>query len=92
MVRADALRYLAGPPQPFNLVFLDPPFDSPLLERAALVLAARGWLAAGARVYVECPARGGPPTVPASWQPLKAKQSGEVGYHLFAHAPSQQVA
>jgi 16S rRNA (guanine966-N2)-methyltransferase len=83
--RADALRYLAGDVQPFDIVFLDPPFASELLGRAAALLEQRHWLRAGARIYVECAARVGLPSLPPAWQLLKAKQAGEVGYHLLAH-------
>jgi 16S rRNA (guanine966-N2)-methyltransferase len=84
--RTDALRYLAGEARPFDIVFLDPPFASELLSHAAALLEERHWLKAGALIYVECAAREGPPPLPAGWQPLKAKQAGEVGYHLLAHA------
>jgi 16S rRNA (guanine966-N2)-methyltransferase len=84
--RTDALRFLARAPQPFDIVFLDPPFASELLTHAAALLEERHWLAAGARIYVECAAREGLPPLPASWRPLKAKQAGEVGYHLLAHS------
>jgi 16S rRNA (guanine966-N2)-methyltransferase len=86
--RTDALRYLEGPAQQFDIVFLDPPFASPLLSRAAALLTDR-WLCAGALIYVECAAREALPPLPASWRPLKAKQAGEVGYHLFAQAAPQ---
>jgi 16S rRNA (guanine966-N2)-methyltransferase len=82
--RADALRYLEREARPFEVAFLDPPFASPLLATAAARLEAGGWLAPGARIYVECAARDGPPPLPAGWAALKAKQAGEVGYHLFA--------
>jgi 16S rRNA (guanine966-N2)-methyltransferase len=82
--RADAVRYLAGAVRPFDIVFLDPPFASQLLSRAAALLEA-GWLRRGALIYVECAAPAGLPSLPQSWQPLKAKRAGEVGYHLFAH-------
>ena len=81
--RADALRFLAGTPRPFDLVFLDPPFGAPLLAAAASALAG-GWLAAEALVYVECAARAAPPPLPAGWRALKGKRAGEVGYHLYA--------
>jgi 16S rRNA (guanine966-N2)-methyltransferase len=84
--RMDALRYLTGAPAAFDLVFLDPPFASELLSRAAQRLEAGGWLAPGALIYVECPSRAGLPALPERWQSLKAKQAGEVGYHLLAHA------
>jgi 16S rRNA (guanine966-N2)-methyltransferase len=86
VVRADALRYLAGIARPLDIVFLDPPFASPLLSQAAALLEEHHWLKEGALIYVECAAREGLPQLPAGWQPLKAKQAGEVGYHLFAHA------
>jgi 16S rRNA (guanine966-N2)-methyltransferase len=84
--RADALRYLAGAARPFDIVFLDPPFASGLLSRAAALLEERRWLTAGALIYVECAAREPLPALPGSWQALRAKQAGEVGYHLFAYA------
>jgi len=91
--RADALGYLAGEPRPFDIVFLDPPFASDLLSRAAALLDTRHWLKPGARIYAECAAREGLPALPANWRPLKAKQAGEVGYYLLAHtAPGTQTA
>jgi 16S rRNA (guanine966-N2)-methyltransferase len=91
--RTDALRYLAGAPSPFDIVFLDPPFASGLLERSAARLEERHWLAADARIYLECAAREGLPPLPATWRVLKAKQAGEVGYHLLVHtAPDTHIA
>ena len=91
--RSDALRYLAGEPRPFDIVFLDPPFASALLARSAALLEQRHWLAADARIYLECAAREGLPPLPATWRVLKAKQAGEVGYHLLAHtAPDTDTA
>ena len=93
VVRTDALRYLSGDARPFDIVFLDPPFASGLLARSAALLEERDWLAADARIYVECAAREGLPPLPAGWRPLNAKQSGEVGYHLLAHtAPDIHTA
>jgi 16S rRNA (guanine966-N2)-methyltransferase len=83
---ADALRFLNGAPEPFDVVFLDPPFGSELLVGAARRLAERGWLAPEARIYVESPGRGGAPQLPGGFALLKAKQAGEVGYHLYAYS------
>lgn len=92
VVQGDALQFLTGPATPFGLVFLDPPFDSALLPQAAALLARHGWLAAGALIYVECPARTALPALPAAWQLLRAKQAGEVGYHLLEAAQAPEVA
>ena len=93
VVRADALDYLGGAAHPLDIVFLDPPFAAPLLQQAAALLEQRHWLKARALIYVECAAREGLPPLPPSWQPLKAKQAGEVGYHLFTReAPDSHAA
>lgn len=82
--RTDARSFLERQPAaPFDIVFLDPPFASELLEETAARLEQGGWLADGALVYVECPA-GAPAAVPTGWIPLKTKQAGEVGYHLYS--------
>jgi 16S rRNA (guanine966-N2)-methyltransferase len=79
----DALHFLGGASRPFDIVFLDPPFDSEFLTSAAARLDDGGWLAAGALIYVECAARNGLPPLPQGWTALKSKQAGEVGYHLL---------
>lgn len=84
----DARRFLEGPPQAFDIVFLDPPFAAALLGETAAWLDAGGWLAPGALVYLECPARAGLPALPADWQCLRSGRAGEVGYHLYAKSPS----
>jgi 16S rRNA (guanine966-N2)-methyltransferase len=79
----DAERFLAKASEPFDIVFLDPPFAAGLLKRAAERLEAGGWLAPQALIYVECAAREGLPPLPEPWIELKAKVAGEVGYYLF---------
>jgi 16S rRNA (guanine966-N2)-methyltransferase len=66
----------------FDLVFLDPPYDSGELPAAAAVLARSG-LAPDARIYVEQHA-GRQQALPASWRELRTGKAGEVRYHLFA--------
>ncbi len=77
----DALVYLSGPPEPFDIVFLDPPFGTGLLERAAARLQA-GWLAPGALVYVETDA-GENPALPAEWSLHRDKRAGQVAFRLY---------
>ena len=85
VICADALTWLRTPGSaPFDVVFLDPPYDTPLLEDAAAALAAGGRLAPDARVYAERRARDSMPKLPAGWRELRAGRAGEVGYHLFS--------
>jgi 16S rRNA (guanine966-N2)-methyltransferase len=82
VVEADAMAWLATAPQPFDIVFLDPPFADGVLAEAMRRLDARGWLAPGACVYLESPARAGKPEVPAGWMLHRTGRAGAVGYHL----------
>ena len=57
--QGDALRFLGGTGGPYDIVFLDPPFDSNLLSTAADLLEKRSWLAPRALIYMECAVRNG---------------------------------
>lgn len=82
VVQADADEFLAGPAQPFDAVFLDPPFGEDRVPAALDRLVAGGWLRSGARVYVEQPAARGAPAWPAPLVAHRSGRAGEVGYHL----------
>jgi 16S rRNA (guanine966-N2)-methyltransferase len=77
----DALAFLRdAPPEPFDIVFVDPPFDAALWDTAAARLGP--WLAPGAWVYVEAPA-GAAPARAADWQPHRHGATRDVQYALF---------
>ena len=63
--------YLAGrpPTRPFDLVFLDPPYDLSGQELARILelLDGPGWLNDGAGVVIERSAAVGPPSLPTAW-------------------------
>jgi 16S rRNA (guanine966-N2)-methyltransferase len=92
VVVEDAQRFLLQPPQPFDIVFLDPPFDSAVLEAAGSRLQ-QGWLAPGAYIYVECPAERTLASLPPQWVVQRTKSAGQVGYHLLrASDPAKEVS
>ena len=82
VVRADAARYLDGAAQPFDIVFLDPPYAAHALEETCRRIEAGGWLRRGGLAYLEDAASAGPPALPPGWTLLRSKRAGEVGYHL----------
>ncbi|WP_236848621.1 16S rRNA (guanine(966)-N(2))-methyltransferase RsmD [Candidatus Thiodictyon syntrophicum] len=82
VIAADALAWLAGEPRPFDIVFLDPPFADGLLAPACALLDARGWLAPGARVYLESAERAGFPALPQAWELVREGTAGQVRYGL----------
>ena len=84
--RADALRLLAQGPEaagltPFDIVFVDPPFGKGLIAPVLKQLHGGGWLASGARVYVE-QERSLP--APAEWEMLRERTGGEAHGLLLA--------
>ena len=80
IVNADAQRWLANAVQPFDIVFVDPPFASNLLN-PSLALLGGGWLAANAVVYIET-ARDSV-AVDANWTVLKSAVTRHVHYALL---------
>lgn len=84
VIQGDTLQQLQGPAHPFDVVFLDPPFGRELLQPSLDLLASQGWLAAGARIYIEHASKGEGFTTPPGWELLRSKQAGQVAYHLAA--------
>ena len=85
----DGLHFLKAASGPFDVVYLDPPFDAGLLASAFARLAAADCLAAGALCYVEAPRKEPLPALPTGWQPHREGTAGEVGYHLFRFLPQK---
>lgn len=82
VIAADALAWLDAAKGPFDIVFLDPPFDSGCVPALLARLDEPGCLAPGALVYVERPAAEGPPSLPAGWRLHRSGKAGDVGYYL----------
>jgi 16S rRNA (guanine966-N2)-methyltransferase len=82
VVRADALRWLAEAGAAFDIVFLDPPFATGLLEASCNLLERNGWLAPRALVYLEAPASEAFPPLPPSWELVRDRRAGQVHFAL----------
>jgi 16S rRNA (guanine966-N2)-methyltransferase len=86
IVQSDAFRFLAtSSAEPFDIVFMDPPFGFNLIEQTGQWLEDKGWLSKQAKIYVEaeigndCLEK-----LPANWRLMKSKTAGEVSYSLFS--------
>ena len=86
--QADTLEWLDRSGLPFDIVFLDPPFAEGLLAPAIARLDRNGWLAAGARLYLEAPLQTGFPALPAGWELIRDKTAGQVRYGLATATPA----
>jgi 16S rRNA (guanine966-N2)-methyltransferase len=79
----------APPEQPYDLVFLDPPYavsDGDLRE-ILLTLRSQGWLADDALVTVERSTRGGEFAFPPGFEAIRARRYGE-GTFWYGRAAS----
>lgn len=85
VVGTDARDFLAGPAQPFDLVFLDPPFEAGLWQEAARRLEEGGWLAAAALVHVESPVDM-PLQLPPQWSLHRQARAGAVAHAVYRRA------
>lgn len=84
IVQSDVFRYLSGDAEPFDIVFLDPPFGMNLTVQTCQWLEDKGWLSQHAKIYVEAENKlKFLDELPGNWQLLKSKTAGDVSYKLF---------
>jgi len=82
--QTDALQHLqTAAAEPFDLVFLDPPFHKELLAPACRLLEERGWLAARAWIYTESENAPSGLGLPGNWRLHREKHTGQVHYALW---------
>ncbi|MCB1876854.1 MAG: 16S rRNA (guanine(966)-N(2))-methyltransferase RsmD [Chromatiales bacterium] len=81
--QADALRWLRQGAQPFDIVFIDPPYQAGLLSPAVGLLESGGWLAPGAWIYLEHDSHQARPVLPQNWQVIRDRRAGQVNYYLL---------
>lgn len=70
--------------KPYDIIFLDPPFDMKLHKQASRLLISGNWLASKAQIYCEFPATEAQ-DFPLSWRLIKDKIAGNVRYCLFEY-------
>lgn len=70
--------------KPYDIIFLDPPFDLQLHKQASSLLISGNWLASKAQIYCEFPATEAQ-DLPLSWRLIKDKIAGNVRYCLFEY-------
>jgi len=83
--QGDTLSYLQNNEvkQPFDIVFLDPPFNQNLLPICAKLLEEGDWLAENALIYCEAEVPAARLGLPQNWQAKREKQAGQVYYSLW---------
>jgi 16S rRNA (guanine966-N2)-methyltransferase len=82
IMEMGAARFLRTPVEPFDIVFMDPPFGQNALAEYIPLIEAGGWLKPAGLLYLENERESAVPKIPPHWELLKSKSAGQVGYHL----------
>lgn len=88
LIREDAIGWLKSscsqtdPQHSFDIVFLDPPFDSDYMAQACELLEKQQCLSDEAFIYLEMDSKHSLPKLPASWSIIREKKAGQVSYYL----------
>ncbi|GAB5453107.1 MAG: 16S rRNA (guanine(966)-N(2))-methyltransferase [Halioglobus sp.] len=80
----SAHAFLQDPRRPYDIVFVDPPFNHELALQTCAQLHGSNHLATGALVYVETGAAQPSPEVPGNWRLHREKRTGGVYVRLYA--------
>ncbi len=84
LVRTDAVNFVRTyDGEPFDVVFLDPPFASDSVPELCRLLSESNALARRARIYTEQDRRQPEPELPPGWSTEKSKTAGNVRYALL---------
>lgn len=73
---------LRAPKQPFDVVFLDPPYQQNLLLPCCQYLEEHEFLANSALIYLEAKEVIKDNDLPSNWRLIKNQKAGQVYYHL----------
>lgn len=84
VISSDAIAYLshAHAQDPFDVVFIDPPFQLDLWQSSVDLLHSSGLLKEGSAIYIES-GFGSEYQIPSTWYLHRDKTAGNLRYRLF---------
>ena len=85
VINTDTLAYLAQKNNynPFDIIFIDPPFHHQFVPQILPLLQQNNWLAENALIYVETEKNHPPLPLAENWQIIKEKSAGMVTSRLI---------
>ncbi|MBK4764800.1 MAG: 16S rRNA (guanine(966)-N(2))-methyltransferase RsmD [Pantoea sp. Brub] len=83
VIQTDTLIWLKKQGQPFDIVFIDPPFQKNLIDKTVKLLESNGWLNTRSFIYIENSLGNNSPSIPQNWQLYRKKITGKVIYYLY---------
>ncbi|WWO98564.1 MAG: 16S rRNA (guanine(966)-N(2))-methyltransferase RsmD [Candidatus Dasytiphilus stammeri] len=84
VIHTNTLKWLSTYKKKFNLIFIDPPFNSQLINPTIRLLENKGWLMEESWIYIETPVqRNYVFEIPSNWYFYRGKIAGKVSYYLY---------
>ena len=85
VINTDTLAYLSqkNSTEPFEIIFIDPPFHHNFVPQVLTLLQQNNWLAENALIYVETEKNHPPLLLAKNWQVIKEKWAGMVTSRLI---------
>jgi 16S rRNA (guanine966-N2)-methyltransferase len=94
VLKADARKFAWAGRGPFDVVFIDPPFDTSGsnagLAKLCTLLEAAACLGAGAHIYIEMAKQAELPARPTGWDVVRERTAGQVRYALILRQPEAE--
>ena len=93
LINDDALDYLVSTQfnKKFDIVFVDPPFNSNLHESAIQVLEEKHLLNVDAKIYVENDVDASELLVPKNWSKIRNQVAGQVRFMLYSRSANLEL-
>ena len=93
LIHDDALNYLSSkePSKTFDIVFLDPPFDSTIYESTMRALELNNWLSRDALIYIEARSDSSMFQIPDNWSLFREQVAGNVRYMLYSRREKKNI-
>ncbi len=82
IIHAQATK-LPAAGQPYDLIFCDPPYDTPILAEIYASLKQQNWLKAGTLIVTELPAFGVTPPVLEGAEEILQRRYGKAALHVW---------
>jgi 16S rRNA (guanine966-N2)-methyltransferase len=82
VVQADVAAWLTNNGRPFDIIFLDPPYNQNVLPNCLQLLHNNHWVKNGSLIYYENNSAILADSLPQHWHVLKEDKAGQVYYYL----------
>lgn len=85
IIHTNVIQWLKKPHTSYDIIFLDPPFKTKLLQSAIILLNKFNWLKENSLIYIEHEKNINQLSIPNNWILLKKKNTRRICYCLFTY-------